>query len=465
MRGQKKSIPPSRCIKPMQLSFRALSACIVLCAMAPLDASAAAADLLSIYREAQTADPVYSGARATYAAGQEKLPQGLAGLLPGVTATGNTQYNDRDLQFRGAAPNLLSGASRFNSNGISVTATQPLFRFQNWITYEQAKKQVSQAEATFLQANQDLIIRVAQTYFDILLAENNVTLAAAQKTAFAEQLAQAKRNFEVGTATITDANDAQARHDLAVSQEIAAQNDLEIKKQSLRQIIGRVAPPITPIGNRFTPQLPAPNNMDQWVDNGALTSYQVKVAQANVDIAGQEVSKNRAGHLPTLDAVASYNEASQGAGFQVGPGFDTTNKIIGLQLAVPLYQGGAINSRVREAIANQDKARDDLENTKRTVALNTRASFLSVTNGVAQIKALETALASSQSSLDSTKLGREVGVRTEVDVLNAQQQVISTRRDYAQAIYTYAINVLKLKGAAGTLSDEDLAYVNQWLAK
>ena len=423
---------------------------------------AVAADLQSIYREALSADAVYASARASYAAGQEKLPQGLAGLLPAISVAGNTQYNDRDLQFRGFPP---SGNTRFNSNSLSVTATQPLFRYQNWITYEQAKNQVSQAEAALLQSNQDLILRVAQAYFDILLAENNVTLAAAQRTAFAEQLAQAKRNFEVGTATITDANDAQARHDLAVSQEIAAQNDREIKKQTLRQITGRVPAELAAFGRHFVPQLPAPNNMDQWVENGAATSLQVKIAQSNLDIAAQEVTKNRGGHLPTLDAIASYADTGTGSGFQGGAGLDTTTKFIGLQLAVPLYQGGFVNSRVREALANQDKARQDLENTKRTVALNTRAAFLGATNGAAQIKALEAALISSQSSLDSTKLGQEVGVRTQVDVLNAQQQLITTRRDYAQAIYTYAINVLKLKAAAGTLGEDDVARVNQWLEK
>ena len=426
---------------------------------------AMAADLLSVYREAQSADAVYAAARASYMAGQEKLPQGLSGLLPAVTVQANTQYNDRNISFRPPAPGLVGGNSTYNSNSVTVTATQPLFRYQNWITYEQAKNQVSQAEATFLQANQDLILRVAQAYFDILLAENNVLLAAAQKTAFAEQLAQAKRNFEVGTATITDANDAQARHDLAVSQEIAAQNDLEIKKQTLRQIIGRAAPEIAKIGTGFVAQLPVPNNMDKWVDNGTSTSLQVRIAQANLDIAAQDVSKNRGGHLPTLDAVATYNDAAQGAGFQIGPGYDTSIRYIGVQLAVPLYQGGLVNSKVREAIASQDKAKQDLENTKRTVALNTRTAFLGVTSGTAQIKALETALVSSQSSLDSTKLGQEVGVRTQVDVLNATQQLISARRDYAQAIYSYAINVLKLKAAAGTLTDEDLAYVNQWLEK
>ena len=365
-------------------------------------AHAVSADLLTVFREAQKEDAVFAAARANLSAGREKLPQGLSGLLPAVTMSGNTLYNDRDLQFRNGTPNATS---RFNSNGLNLTATQPLFRAQNWITYEQAKNQVTQAEAAFQQATQDLMIRVSQAYFDVLLAENNLALATAQKTAYAEQLAQARRNFEVGTATITDANDAQARHDLAFSQEIGAQNDLEVKKQALRQIVG----------------------------------------------------------LPTLDAVASYAETGQGAGIQGGVGFDSTTRYIGLQLAVPLYQGGLVNSKVREALANQEKARQELENARRTVAQNTRAAFLGVTSGVAQIKALEAALVSSQSSLDSTKLGQEVGVRTQVDVLNAQQQLISTRRDYAQAIYGYAVNVLKLKAAAGTLAEADLAYVNQWL--
>ena len=423
-----------------------------------------AADLLSIYREAQTADAVYASSRASYRAGQEKLPQGLAGLLPAVTLSGNTQYNDRDLQFRGPSSNS-GGVTRFNSNSLSVTATQPLFRFQNWITYQQAKNQVSQAEAVFLQANQDLIVRVAQAYFDVLLAENNVTLAAAQKAAFAEQLAQAKRNFEVGTATITDANDAQARHDLAISQEIAAQNDREIKREAVRLIIGRLPPELAKLSARFVPVLPSPNNMDAWVDQATLSSLQVKIAQATLDIASQDVSKNRGGHLPTLDAVAAYSDSGTGAGTQGGVGFDNTTRYIGLQLALPIYLGGLINSKVREALANAEKARQDLENTKRTVALNTRAAFLGTTNGVAQLNALQAALISSQSSLDSTKLGQEVGVRTQVDVLNATQQLISTRRDYAQAIYTYALNVLKLKSAAGTLAEDDVAYVNQWLEK
>jgi outer membrane protein len=423
-----------------------------------------AADLVSIYREAKMADAVYAGARASYLAGQEKLPQGMAGLLPAVTLSANTQYNDRDLQFRGAgAP--ASATGRFNSNNLTVVATQPLFNYQNWITYEQAKVQVSQAEAQFLQTGQDLIIRVAQAYFDVLLAEHNVTLAAAQKAAFAEQLAQAKRNFEVGTATITDANDAQARYDLTVSQEIGAQNDLEVKKQALQQIIGKPAPEIAKFGSSFPLVPPAPNNMDQWVEQAMNSSLQVKIAQANLEFADKDVTRNRSGHLPTLNAIASYTESAQAVGIQGGSGFDNTTTFLGLQLALPLYQGGLVSSQVRQALANLDKAKQDLESAKRTVAFNTRQAFLGVTSGIAQVRALQAALVSSQSSLDSSKLGQEVGVRTQVDVLNAEQQLISARQNYAQTVYNYALSALKLKSAAGTLSEDDLAYVNSWLQK
>lgn len=434
---------------------------IVVCALlGAAAAQATAADLLAVYREAQKTDAVFAAARASLAAGQEKLPQGLSGLLPAVTVSGNTLYNDRDLQFRNGTP---SANSRYNSNALSVTATQPLFRAQNWISYEQSRHQVSQAEAVFVQAGQDLMLRTAQAYFDVLVAENNVALAMAQRTAYAEQLAQAKRNFEVGTATITDANDAQARHDLAYSQEIGARNDLEVKKQALRQITGSVPPALARIRPGFTPQLPAPDSMEAWVEQSATSSPQLKAAHMALEVASREVARNRGAHLPTLDAVASYADSAQGAGIQGGPGFDSATRYIGVQLAVPLYQGGLVNSRVREALANEEKSRQELENARRNVAQSTRAAFLGVTSGVAQIKALEAALVSSQSSLDSTKLGQEVGVRTQVDVLNAQQQLISTRRDYAQAVYAYTVNVLKLKAAAGTLAEADLAFVNQWL--
>lgn len=432
-----------------------------LLVLATVAAPATAADLVEIYRLAQQQDPVHAAARATWRATQEKLPQGRAGLLPTATLSANTTYNDRNIQFRNGA----SVPGQFNSNGVTVAVTQPLFRLQNKVQYDEARIQLTQGDAQLAAATQDLISRVAQTYFDVLLAQDNVELAAAQKTAIGEQLAQAKRNFEVGTATITDTHEAQARYDLSVAQEIAARNDLEIKKRSVQQIIGDTAPVLNKLGPAFALQLPEPNSMDAWVAQALANSQQVAIQRAAVQLAEQEVARNRYGHYPTLDAVASYSQAAAGSGFQGGPGTDTTTRVIGLQLAVPLYQGGAVNSQVRQAIANLDKARQDLETVSRQTTLATQQAFLGVASGLAQVKALETALSSSQSAFDSSKLGQEVGVRTQVDVLNAQQQVYSARFNLAQAKYNYILSHLKLEAAVGQLGEDDLVRVNQWVGR
>jgi outer membrane protein len=428
-------------------------------------APAPAADLLQVYRLAQGSDAVYAAARAGWSATQEKLPQGRAGLLPSVTFSASTQKNDRETHFRN--PGFFTPATstdHFNSNSWNVTLTQPLYRRQNLIAYEQAKTQVSQADAQLALAGQDMMLRVSQAYFDVLLALNNVDLAAAQKVAIGEQLAQAKRNFEVGTATITDTHEAQARYDLAVAQEIAAQNDLEIKRRQLAQIIGRPAPALTLLTREIALELPQPNRIEPWVEEATRANLQVLVGEAALAFARQEVDRNRGGHYPTLDAVATYSDAGAGAGTQAGSsGFDATTRAIGLQLAVPLYQGGATASRVREALANEDRARQELENARRAAELAAHQAFLGVTNGTAQVRALRAALVSSQSSLDSTRLGLEVGVRTQVDVLNATQQIFTTRRDLAQAAYTYVLSLLRLKAAVGRLDEDDLAKVNAWL--
>lgn len=428
---------------------------LMLCVAAP----AIAADLLEIYRRAQQQDPVFASARATWVAAQEKIPQGRALLLPVATLTGNTTYNDRKLTFRNG--NDASGP--FNSNGFTVSVTQPIFRLQNKMQYSEAKTQVAQAESQLGVASQDLISRVAQAYFDVLLAQDAVALAGAQKTAIREQLGQAKRNFEVGTATITDTHDAQARFDLSVSQEIAASNDLEIKKRAVQQIIGDTAPPLNPLGAGFTLQLPEPNSMDAWVSQAVANSQLVAIQRAAVGLAEQEVTRNRYGHLPTLDAVASYGQAGTGSGFQGGVGNDSTTRIVGLQLALPLYQGGAVNSQVRQALANLEKARQDLETSSRQVTLTTQQAFLGVASGLAQVRALEAALVSSQSALDSSRLGQEIGVRTQVDVLNAQQQLFNARFNLAQAKYFYVLSLLKLEAAVGQLGEDDVVRVNQWL--
>jgi len=311
------------------------------------------------------------------------------------------------------------------------------------------------------------MIRVSQAYFDVLAAQDNLEYITAQKAAIAEQLASAKRNFEVGTATVTDINDAKARYDLAVSQEIAALNDLEVKKQALAVIIGGIPGPLKLLSTNLPLSLPQPNDMGRWVDAAQSNNPQIRAQEAALEIAKREVERNRSGHYPTINLVGSFSQNASGAtalpnGSVTIPN-DTTTKQIGVQLNLPIYQGGGQESLVREAIANQDKAKQNLENARRTVTYSTRQAFLGVTSGVAQVKALEQALVSSETSLASTKLGREVGVRTEVDVLNAQQQLYSAKRDLAQSRYNFILSQLRLKSAAGQLNEEDLAEVNRWL--
>ena len=426
-------------------------------------APAIAADLLEIYRLALASDPVYSAARASWTAAQEKLPQGMAGLLPQATLSASTQYNDRDLRFRN--PAVPGSQSQFNSNSASVSVTQPLYRKQNFVAYDQGKTQVALADVQFASAGQDLILRVSQAYFDVLLASANLSFTEAQKKAIGQQLEQAKRNFEVGNATITDTHEAQARFDLVTSQEIAARADVEVKNRTLEQLIGRAAPALAPPAKNFAPSPPAPNAMEPWVERARTNGLAVRIAQETLNFQSQDVVRNRGAHYPTVDAFASVTDSGSGSGAQGGSGTDTNSKIVGLQLAIPLYQGGIVNSRVREALANEDKARQDLENARRSAELAARQGYLGVTSSIAQVRALEAAVVSNQSSLDSTVLGQQVGVRTQVDVLNAQQLLFSARRDLAQARYNYILSLLRLTAAAGELDEEDLQRINAWLEK
>ena len=435
---------------------------VTLPALTLVAAQALGADLLQIYRDALANDATYGSARATRDAGLENLPQGLAQILPTVNATAFSQYNETDISFRGAAdPQLRLG----NSNGYTVTLTQPLFNWQNFQAYREASFKTAQAEAIFGQATQDLIVRVAQAYFDVLASQDSLALIQGQKVAIAEQLAQAKRNFEVGTATITDTHEAQARFDLATSQEIAAQSDLEIKKRTLQQIVGKFPDQLAPLRASIELNPPIPNSMEDWAAAASTQSYPVRAQEAAVEVAVREIERIRAGHLPTVNIVgtAGQNHTSISTTAANNVAADANNRAIGLQLAIPLYSGGNVSSLVRQAVASRDKAQQDLESARRTAALNARQSFLGVTNGMAQVKALEAALVSSRSALDSNKLGYEVGVRINIDVLNAQQQVFSTLRDLSRARYDTILNGLRLKSASGTLTDGDVEEVNRLL--
>jgi len=279
----------------------------------------------------------------------------------------------------------------------------------------------------------------------------------------AEQLAQAKRNFEVGTATITDTNEAQAKYDQIIATEIQARNDLDRRRTALAAIVGKMPKTLKRLGRGFEPPLPQPNNVDYWVDRALKENLSVRFAQSNYEIASLEVDRARAGHLPTLDLVASANALTNSGSTTGDFGGNSRSALFGVVLNVPIYTGGFVNSRVRETISLQDKARADLEAAKRSAYTNAQDGFSGVNSAAAAVKAFEQAVASAEVALQSNILGQEVGIRTNLDVLNVQQNVYSTRRDLANAYFQYMIAVLRLKSSIGNLSEQDLEELNRRL--
>jgi len=316
-----------------------------------------------------------------------------------------------------------------------------------------------QSEATFAQAGQDLILRVAQAYFDVLFAVENLRAVQANKTAIAQQLAQAKKNFEVGIATVTDTYESQSRYDLATAQEVAADSELAVKRYALSVLTGKDVGELNRLKPKAVMQPPQPANMEQWVNAAENDSFVVQAQQAASEAAAKAVEVSKAGHYPTLDMVANVNQNNGPGQFGVGS-IDNTTRQVGLQLNIPIFQGGSVNSKTREAIARRDAEQAALDNARRSATLTARQSYLGVVNGLAGVQALEAALVSGLSSLESNRLGYEVGVRINIDVLNAENQVYVTRRDLAKARFDTLLAQLRLKAAVGALGEADLEKVN-----
>ena len=411
-------------------------------------------DLLQYYREALKNDAQFASARAQYIANQEKAPQGRAGLLPTVSLSGLFSRTHSDINN---ANNLANTWKNYWTTTYTLQLTQPVFRWANIQQEEIGKISVVLAEAQLGQASQDLAVRLAQAYFDVLASEDNIAFITAQKAAITEQLASAKRNFEVGTATITDTNEAQARYDLAVAAELAARNDLDIRRTNLQQIIGRAPSGVARLRTGVELSAPQPAAIEQWVDSAEKGNYTVLQQQANLEISKRNVEVSRSGRYPTVDLVASRGLNRTPV---TSPVIQTLSHVIGLQASVPLYTGGLAESRIRESLALVDKSEQDLENSKRVAAQAARQAFFGVNSGMAQVKALQAAETSSLTALESNRLGYEVGVRINIDVLNAQQQLFQTRRDLSRARYDTLMNSLRLKAAAGILKEEDLAQIN-----
>ena len=441
--------------------FRPLSLPILSLALgAALCAPAQAQSLLELVESARTHDTAWQSARAQLDAAARKADQARAGLLPSAALTGGLNRSNVEL----SKPKIENTGT---AQTVGINASQPLYRPANRITLEQGQRGVEVAQAQLDAATQDLLVRVSQAYFDVLAAQDTLTFVQAQKAAVSEQLAAAKRNFEVGTATVTDSREAQARYDLVIAQEIAAENDLRVKRLALDQLVGITGTKPQPLA--LPVQLPSvvPDSLTAWVDTARDQQPGVRQAAIALDIARLETKKAETGHLPTVDLQAGYNVTRNLHGTITSPGVTARSNAasVGVALNLPLFAGFAVQNRVKETLALETQAEADLETARRNVAQATRAAFYGVQSGQGQVQALEAAEASSQSALDAHQLGYQVGVRINIDVLNAQSQLYQTKRDLAQARYNVLLGGLKLRQAAGTLSQQDIEAVNALLAK
>ena len=417
-----------------------------------------AQSLVALYESARSFDASYQSAKAQYEANLAKAEQARALLLPTVNLTGSASM--------GIIDNTLKASKQgsYDTQSATLVASQPLYRPANTASYEQGMKQVELARQQLSVADQDLIVRVSVAYFDVLASQDSLAFVLAQKTAVSEQLASAKRNFEVGTATITDTREAQARFDLVNAQEIAARNDLQIKKIALDQLVGKTGAEPRPVALPLSLPALSPDDVNAWVQQSETQHPGIRQSRVALEVAQLEVQKAQATLKPTLDLNGSYNLSQNGGSSTADRFFRTNTATVSLNFSMPLYSGNAMQNRVKETLLLEDKARNDLEGTRRTVAQATRSAFFGVLSGQGQVKALEAAETSSQSALDANKLGYQVGVRINIDVLNSQSQLFDTKARLAKARYDVLVGGLRLRQASGALKAEDLQQVNARLS-
>jgi len=428
--------------------------------------SAQAQSLVEMYEAARGYDAGFISAKAQFEANLARANQSLGGILPNIAVSVNQVRTDFQRQAQGEP--TRTNVTELETKTTSATLVQPIYRPAAWATYRQGGRQLQQAAAQYEAAEHDLLIRVSQAYFDVLISEDNFELVKSQQKAVSEQLASAQRNFEVGTATITGVRDAQARFDLTNAQAIAAENELRTKRLALDVVAGLSNAKPKRLVNNTNLIVPSKDDVSTWVNQAQSTSPIVRQAELAVEVADYEMDKATAVHKPTLDAQMTYGRTENLKGTYVSSysptPFTTWNPTVGLVFNMPLFTGFSGVYKVKEAIALKDKARSDLENARRTTEQATRNTYFGLIAGLSQVKAYEAAEASSQSALDANKLGYSVGVNINIDVLNSQSQLYQTKRDLAKARYDVLITNLKLRQAAGTLTPADLQPINDLLA-
>lgn len=416
-----------------------------------------AEDLLDVFTMSLRSNPQLLAEGASRLAVGELDDQARANFLPQVDLSANTGKTWLD-----ASSQNFGGQTNFNNHGYTLSLVQPLYRRENFVQRTQADIAIEGADASYVVAEQSLIVRVAERYFGVLGAEDDLTFALAEREAIAKQLEQTEQRFDVGMATITDVTESQAAFDLANAAVIEAENALANANEQLRETSGKYIDDLTGLQGESPLVSPEPADMDQWSETALKQNPSLIVAASNVDNAGQNIELQKSGHYPSLDLVAQKNYDSQSDGNFSGSS-KTHTETIGFQVNVPIYAGGAVVSRTREAGYRLDEAMQNEEEQRRFVIRQTRESYNGVMSGISRVKALRQAVVSNEKALESTQAGYEVGTRTTVDVLNARRNLFSARRDYARSRYDYILNTLRLKQAAGIVTLNDLEQINSWL--
>ncbi|MEW7977455.1 MAG: TolC family outer membrane protein [Candidatus Sedimenticola endophacoides] len=426
---------------------------IAILASAPIQAQ----DLAEVYALAQSNDARIQVARSTRDAALEAKPQAQALLRPTVSLSADASLVRRDVRRSSSA----TGASTYDTQNLSLSLSQPLYQRSYWTQLEQADLQVAQAEASYASEEQSLIVRVAEAYFGVLSAQERLAFAQAEIAAIARQLEQSKQRFEVGLIAITAVHEAQAAYDQSRADLIQAENDIDNAREALREIVGDGdgVGELDRVRETLPLDTPQPQDIDQWSDSAQQTNLALQAAVYSADIARKNVDLQRAGHYPTLDLVGSHALARSDSAS--GTDADTTS--IGLQLSLPLYSGGAVSSKVRQAMLELDAAQGSLDQERRSVNRQVRDAYRGVLSSISTVEALKAGTVSAQSALEATEAGFEVGTRTMVDVLTAQRDLYRAKSNYSSVRFNYILSGLRLKQAVGTLSAEDLGRINEWL--
>lgn len=416
-----------------------------------------AEDLLEVYQVATANDPNLRAAQATRDANLEARPLAQSQLLPYVAVVGDGFYNSRDIK----SSNFGSYRDDFPSGNIGVQLTQPLYRKDLLIQRDQADDQVARAYVDYTTAEQELIVRVTEAYFDVLAAEDTLTFSEANLKAIGRQLDQARQRFDVGLIAITDVDEAKARYDQGRAELIVAQNDVDDAKESLAEITGQPTGKLAELEPGVVLRPPDPASLDEWTAMALDNNPGIVSAKYDAEIAKKEIERQDAGDSPAVDLVGSYNLARSDARF----GTDYNDALVGLQLSLPLYTGGGVAAATRQARYQYQAAQEVLEQRRRAVQTQVRNAYRGALATMSRVEALEAAVVSATSALEATEAGFEVGTRTLVDVLNRQSELFRARRDLAITRYAYILNLLSLRQAAGTLSYQDVERANTWLVQ